>query len=271
MIDCVSIVDELKNNIKKEVSQLHQKPYLAIIQVGNNPASNRYVKGKLKDCEEVGIKAELIKLSENVTDNDIRNKIINLNMNDSVHGIILQLPLPDHLKKYEDKLTNLIDKNKDVDGFRSDSSFIPCTPLGVLTLLDQLNVNLANKRVTLVGYGKLVNRPLCNLLSDRGATVTICRSHTSVEDKNFYCRNSDIIITATGKRNLITKDCLSLYRSIIIIDCGITVENGKQYGDCDEEIYSLNTLTTPRIKGMGLFTRVALLQNTLKAYKERLN
>lgn len=267
MIDCVSIVNEIKEDIKKEISEFERSPCLAIIQVGDNPASNNYIKGKLKDCEEVGIKTKLIKLPDNVDDNTIRNKIINLNINEFVDGIILQLPLPDHLKKYEHALTNLIHIRKDVDGFRSNSSFIPCTPLGVLTLLDKLNVNLKGKRVTLVGYGNLVNKPLFNLISDKGATVTVCRSHTSKEDRDFYCRNSDIIITATGKRNLITRDSLCLYKNQVIIDCGITVEDGKQYGDCAEEVYGVVNLCTPRIKGMGLFTRVSLLQNTVKAYK----
>lgn len=267
MIDCVSIVDEIKEDIKKEILKFKRSPYLVIIQVGDNPASNNYIKGKLKDCEEVGIETELIKMPEDTGYATIRNKIINLNMNESVDGIILQLPLPDRIKEFDVGLTHLIDIHKDVDGFRSDSSFISCTPLGVLTLLDKLNVNLKGKKVTLVGYGNLVNKPLFNLISDKGATVTVCRSHTSKEDRDFYCRNSDIIITATGKRNLITRNSLCLYKNQIIIDCGITVEDGKQYGDCYEEIYNIVNLCTPRIKGMGLFTRVSLLQNTVKAYK----
>ena len=109
MIDCISIVNEIKENIKKEISEFERSPCLAIIQIGDNPASNNYIKGKLKDCKEVGIKAELIKLPDSIDNNTIRNKIINLNINDSVDGIILQLPLPDHLKKYEHELTNLID------------------------------------------------------------------------------------------------------------------------------------------------------------------
>ena len=270
MIDCVSIVNEIKEDIRKEISEFERSPCLAIIQVGDNPASNNYIKGKLKDCEEVGIKTELIKFPDSIDNNTIRNKIINLNINDSIDGIILQLPLPDHLKKYEHELTNLIDISKDVDGFKPDSSFIPCTPLGVITLLNKLNVNLKGKRVTLVGYGNLVNKPLLNLISDKGATVTICRSSTPKEYRDFYCRNSDIIITATGKRNLITRDSLTLYREQIIIDCGITVENGKQYGDCAEEVYDVVNLCTPRIKGMGLFTRISLLQNPVKSYKERM-
>lgn len=268
MINCEQIVNKLKYQLKEEIKQFSRSPYLAIIQVGDNPASNNYIKGKLKDCEEVGIKAELIKFDDSVGTNTIRNKIINLNMNDGVDGIILQLPLPNVLKEYESSLTDLIDSQKDVDGFNQNSPFTPCTPLGVLTLLNELNIDLINKNVTLVGYGKLVNKPLCNLLSDKGANVTICRSRTSRLNLVKFIMDSDIIITATGKRNMIKPYYLPIEKKdLIIIDCGINVENGKQYGDCDIGVYDLINLCTPRIKGMGLFTRLSLLQNTVKAYK----
>lgn len=270
MINCEQIVNNLKYQLKEEIKQLKKSPCLAIIQVGDNPASNSYIKGKLKDCEEVGIKSKLIKLDDSVGTNTIRNKIINLNMDDSVDGIILQLPLPNVLNKYESSLTSLIDPQKDVDGFNQNSPFTPCTPLGVLTLLDQLNVDLTNKNITLIGYGKLVNKPLCNLLSDKGANVSICRSHTSRLNLVRFIMNSDIIITATGKRNMIKPYYLPIEKKdFILIDCGINVENGKQYGDCDIGVYNLIDLCTPRIKGMGLFTRLSLLQNTVKAYKMR--
>ena len=270
MINCEEITTKIKNNIKNEIENLNIKPHLAIIQVGDNPVSNNYIKGKIKDCNEVGIEPELIKLPENITHLELGSIIIDLNNSDEVHGIIMQLPLPESLQPYEQNLIEMISIKKDVDGFRQDSSFIPCTPLGVMTLLDELNIDPKGKRVTLVGYGNLVNKPLFNLISDKGATVTVCRSSTSKEDRDFYCRNSDIIITATGKRNLITRDSLCLYKNQIIIDCGITIEDGKQYGDCAEDIYNVVNLCTPRIKGMGLFTRVSLLQNTVKAYKERM-
>ena len=266
MINCEEIVSRLKNNIKNEIETLNIKPHLAIIQVGDNPASNNYIKGKLKDCNEVGIEAELIKLPENISHLELGSIIIDLNNSDEIHGIILQLPLPETLQQYEQDLIDLISIKKDVDGFRKESSFISCTPLGVLTLLNELDVDLTGKTITLVGYGKLVNRPLCNLLSDKGATVIICRSHTPEQVLGNCVSMSDIVITATGKRNLIKADYINKNNPPIIIDCGITIENGKQYGDCSEEIYNIVDLCTPKVKGMGLFTRVSLLQNTIKAY-----
>lgn len=271
MIDCAAIVNDIKADIKNEVSHFSRKPCLAIIQVGNDPASKNYVKGKISDCEEVGIETRLMKLPEDSTRIVIELIIYDLNNDPIVDGIILQLPLPDHLKKYEDELTSLIETSKDVDGFKDESHFIPCTPMGVMTLLDRLNIDLKGKNVALVGYGRLVGKPLFKYLINKKATVTVCRSHTSKEDRDFYCRNSDIIITAVGKRNLITRDSLCLYKNQIIIDCGITVEDGKQYGDCAEEVYNVVNLCTPRIKGMGLFTRVSLLQNTVKSYKIKFN
>lgn len=271
MIDCTVIVNDIKADIKNEVSHFSRKPCLAIIQVGNDPASKNYVKGKISDCEEVGIETRLMKLPEDSTRIVIELIIYDLNNDPIVDGIILQLPLPDHLKKYEDELTSLIETSKDVDGFKDESHFIPCTPMGVMTLLDRLNIDLKGKNVALVGYGRLVGKPLFKYLINKKATVTVCRSHTSKEDRDFYCRNSDIIITAVGKRNLITRDSLCLYKNQIIIDCGITVEDCKQYGDCAEEVYNVVNLCTPRVKGMGLFTRVSLLQNTIKAYKIKFN
>ena len=271
MIDCAAIVNDIKADIKNEVSHFSRKPCLAIIQVGNDPASKNYVKGKISDCEEVGIETRLMKLPEDSTRIVIELIIYDLNNDPIVDGIILQLPLPDHLKKYEDELTSLIETSKDVDGFKDESHFIPCTPMGVMTLLDRLNIDLKGKNVALVGYGRLVGKPLFKYLINKKATVTVCRSHTSKEDRDFYCRNSDIIITAVGKRNLITRDSLCLYKNQIIIDCGITVEDCKQYGDCAEEVYNVVNLCTPRVKGMGLFTRVSLLQNTIKAYKIKFN
>lgn len=271
MIDCVSITNRLKKEIKEEVSKFKRKPCLAIIQVGNDSASKNYVKGKISDCEEVGIETRLMNLQADSTRTVVELVINELNSDSLIDGIILQLPLPEHLRDYEDELTSLIKISKDVDGFHKDSPFIPCTPMGVMTLLDKLHIDLEGKSVALVGYGKLVGKPLFKFLMNKKATVTVCRSYTSKEDRDFYCRNSDIIITAVGKRNLITRDSLCLYKNQIIIDCGITVEDCKQYGDCAEEVYNVVNLCTPRVKGMGLFTRVSLLQNTIKAYKIKFN
>ena len=266
MINCKEIANEIKQELKQELNKLSDAPRLAIIQVGDNAASNRYVKGKIADCEEVGIIPTLFKMEENIREDQIIDLIEDLNNNNGVHGIIVQLPLPPHLN--EEKVIHAIAPNKDVDGFVPDSPFTPCTPLGVLTLLDRLGVDVKGKMITLVGYGKLVNKPLFPILSDMGATVCVCRSNTPNRTLEFLCRNSDIIISATGKHGIINEECFWFDYERIIIDCGIQVIDGKQYGDCSEEVYDLVDLVTPRVGGMGLMTRVCLLKNVIEAYKK---
>lgn len=266
MINCKQIANEIKEELKQRLNNNLNDvtPRLAIVQVGDNPASNNYVKGKIKDCEEIGIIPSLFKLSEDVSEEKVLELIRSLNDNMYVHGIIVQLPLPPHLN--EEKITNEVIAKKDVDGFKADSPFTPCTPLGVLTLLDRLGINVDGKLITLVGYGKLVNKPLMQLLSDKGATMCVCRSHTTPLDKQFLCRNSSIVISATGKHGIINEHCV--HNDTIIIDCGIQVINGKQYGDCAEMVYEIADKVTPRVGGMGLMTRVGLMQNVIEAYEK---
>lgn len=269
MINCEAIVNEIKEELKEEVSKFETKPCLSIVQVGDDPASNKYISGKLKDCKEIGVETKLIKLPEDASFIEVGNVILELNNNEFIHGIILQLPLPEHLSKHEKELSSMISIHKDVDGFREESKYIPCTPKGVLTLLKRIEVDdLEDMNITLIGYGKLVNRPLFKLLSDMGANVTVCRSHVSKQNLRYFCLNSDIIITAVGKRNLLTRDMVRTDH--VIIDCGITVENGKQYGDCSEDVYDITKLCTPRVKGIGLFTRISLIENTIAAFKENI-
>lgn len=266
MIDCKKIVNEMKEDLKSRVKTFQEitktKPGLAIIQVGDNPASNRYVNGKLNDCYEVGIEATLYKLEQDSTEKDIISKIVECNRDDDIHGIIVQLPLPNHIDP--DRVLGWIDKNKDVDGFHSEL-FIPCTPKGVLTLCEKLDVKFKNKTVTFVGYGKLVNRPLYSLISEKGATCVVCRSHTSQQLMETLCRLSDIVISSVGKHGLITTECISGVKPQLIIDCGIEVIDGKQYGDCSEDVYEEIDTVTPRVNGIGLLTRVSLLENVCKA------
>lgn len=267
MIDCKKIAEEIKQELKQELDKVVDKPRLAIIQVGDNPASNRYVKGKIADCKEIGIDAELFKFASEVSEDDVLKVIGYLNRNIGVHGIIVQLPLPKHLN--EEKILQRIARKKDVDGFTKDSPFTPCTPLGVLTLLEKLNVDVKGKMITLVGYGKLVNKPLFPILSDMGATVAVCRSNTDLYLLQKLCKMSEIIISAVGKHGVIDDYCI--WDETIVIDCGIEIIDGKQYGDCDLGVYDLIENVTPRISGMGLMTRVALMMNVVKAYKEQTN
>lgn len=265
MINCKQIANEIKEELKQRLKDNLNDvtPRLAIVQVGDNPASNNYVKGKIKDCEEIGIIPSLFKLSEDVSEEKVLELIRSLNDNMYVHGIIVQLPLPKHLN--EERILQSIDPKKDVDGFIPNSPFTPCTPLGVLTLLERMGVNVRGKMVTLVGYGKLVNRPLFPILSDMGATVAVCRSNTKDIDLENLCWDSEIIITAVGKHAIIKSRYIN---NQIVIDCGIEIIDGKQYGDCSEVIYKLIDNVTPRVGGMGLMTRAALMMNVIEAYEK---
>lgn len=264
MIDCKSIAAEIKRELKQELEKSAGQPRLAIIQVGNNEASNRYVAGKMKDCEEVGIASCIFRYQESDSEETILKEIQYLNERVDVHGIIVQLPLPKHMD--EQKIVQSIDPKKDVDGFTSESKFTPCTPLGVLTLLDKMGVDVKGKMITLVGYGKLVNKPLFPILSDMGATVCVCRSNTRAIDLEILGCFSDIIITAVGKHGIIRGDYL--LDTHIVIDCGIEVIDGRQHGDCEESVYNVVSRVTPRIGGMGLMTRAALMMNVVEAWRE---
>lgn len=266
MIDCKKIAEEIKQELKQELDKVAGKPRLAIIQVGDNEASNRYVRGKRKDCAEVGIVTCPFRYRDDVNEETIIKEIEYLNERKDVHGIIVQLPLPKHLN--EEKILQSIDPKKDVDGFTKDSPFTPCTPSGVLTLLEKMGVDVKGRMITLVGYGKLVNKPLFPILSDMGATVAVCRSNTSEQDLSFLCWDSDIVISAVGKHGIL--DSCSIDMGTIVIDCGIEIIEGKQYGDCHEELYDRVSTITPRIGGMGLMTRAALMMNVVKAWKEQI-
>lgn len=267
MIDCKKIAEEIKKELKQELDTDAFKPRLAIIQVGDNEASNRYLRGKRKDCEEVGIFACTSKYSDDVSEDEIIKEIKHLNWKKDVHGIIVQLPLPKHLN--EERILQSIAPHKDVDGFTPNSPFTPCTPLGVLTLLDKMNVDVKGKMITLIGYGKLVNKPLFPILSDMGSTVAVCRSNTKEETMQMLCNLSDVIISAVGKHGVVDRHCLYGCKQTII-DCGIEIIDGKQYGDCTEMVYEMVDNVTPRIGGMGLMTRVALMMNVVKAWKEQI-
>lgn len=278
MIDCESMVREIKSKIKKEIEDKKIQPILSIIQIGDNQASNKYIKSKLNSCEEVGIKTILYKLDENIEQYKVLSLIDELNYDTNINGIIVQLPLPAHLDEHI--IVNSISRDKDVDGFRYDSPFIPCTPKGIITILNNMNIDLKGKEIVLVGYGKLVNRPLANILSDKGAIITVCRSSTTKGQLFRHCKESDIIITAVGKNGIINKYCFNRpfkdFDQPIVIDCGIEIlktvdKNGnikyKQFGDCDMNLYDYIDNITPRIKGTGIMTVVSLMENTMEAYR----
>lgn len=255
-------MQEIKEYVKIKKEELKNalgdagKYTLAIVQVGDNPASNSYVKGKLKDCDEVGINHILCKLDENITQEQLDKCIKKLNKSSVIDGIIVQLPLPKNLSVNLD----LIDKSKDVDGFKINSEFDPCTPLGILNYLKDNNVNLDGMNAVVIGRSEIVGKPMARLLMKNNATVTICHSHT--KNISMYTKNADLIIVATGHINTLTADMVGDNKPIVI-DVGINRKDGKLCGDCDyENLKDKCSYISPVPGGVGLLTRLTLLKNT---------
>lgn len=262
IIDCKSIAQDIKDKIKNIIAEDNYAPILHIYQVGDNPASNAYIRGKLRDCEEVGIEAELIKLPEETTEDGLKDKIQEDYNYENADGIIVQLPLPKHINP-----KNIcIPDELDVDGFNSTSPFQPCTPLGVMKIFDSIGYNLDGKNVLVCGQSDIVGRPLVDMLIKRHCNViSVNSTGTPMKDTALEMRMVDVVISAVGKRNFITTRGLD--RVEVCIDVGINYdENGKQHGDCADAVYKMEDIkVTPRIGGVGLMTRVMLLYNVCVA------
>lgn len=262
IIDCKSIAQDIKNKIKNIIAEDDYAPILHIYQVGDNPASNAYIRGKLRDCEEVGIEVELIKLPENITEDGLNDKIQEDYNYENVDGIIVQLPLPKHINPKNIYIPDELD----VDGFNSTSKFQPCTPLGVMKIFDSIGYNLDGKNVLVCGQSSIVGRPLVDMLIKRHCNVISVNSSGSFMKCTALATDMvDVIISAVGKRNFITP--LGIDRVEVCIDVGINYdENGKQHGDCSDAVYNMDGIkVTPRIGGVGLMTRAMLLYNVCVA------
>lgn len=226
--------------------------------MGNNEVSNRYIKNKKRDCEEVGIKFEWYYYPEEITTENLKTEIQDLMP--YADGLIVQMPLPSHIDVSAIKLA--IDPIKDVDGFHPMSLYKPCTPLGIINYLTKgCKYNLEGKNVVIFGRSDIVGKPLAQMLTDANATVTLC--HSKSKDKYQYIKNADLVVSAVGKAGFL--NCYSIY--VPVIDVGINIDkNGKLIGDC---INTENRDVTPVPGGVGLLTRVALLENTLLAAQLR--
>ena len=261
------ILDELKN----EVDNLSLKPSMVVIQVGNNEASNVYIKQKEKMAEYVGYKFRHIKLDESIKQNELLKIIDELNNDKNVHGIIVQMPLPSEINT--DVIQNAILPIKDIDGLSDENtgalvhnhdSLYSCTPLGVMELLDRYNIDLVGKHVVVVGKSNLVGKPLAIMLENRESTVTVC--HSKTKDLQKYTSLADILIVATGNPKLITDDMVK--ENAIVIDVGITRTDSGLCGDVDFDNVSKKTsYITPVPGGVGPMTVAMLGKNLLKAYK----
>jgi methylenetetrahydrofolate dehydrogenase (NADP+)/methenyltetrahydrofolate cyclohydrolase len=276
----------VKENLKKEIAKIadNRPPHLAAILIGNNGASETYVASKIKNCEETGFKSTLIRMQGDCTEASLITEIEKLNNDDSVDGILVQLPLPGHID--ENKIINLITPEKDVDGFSPVSmgnltlgnpSFIPATPYGIMLMLEHYNIETKGKHAVIIGRSNIVGRPMSILLSQSGkygdCTVTVCHSRT----KNIkeICLQADIIVAAIGKPGFVTADMVN--PGAIVIDVGITrvPDSTKKSGfaikgDVDfDAVAPLSSYITPVPGGVGLMTIAALLKNTFNAYKNR--
>lgn len=262
IIDCKSIAQDIKDKIKNIIAEADYTPVLHIYQVGDNPASNAYIRGKLRDCEEVGIEVELIKLPENITEDELNNKILEDYNWEYVDGIIVQLPLPKHINPKNICIPDAVD----VDGFNSTSKFQPCTPLGVMKIFDSIGYDLDGKNVLVCGQSDIVGRPLVNMLIKRRCNViSVNSTGSAMKATAIGFGIVNVIISAVGKRDFIST--FDLFDTDVCIDVGINYdENGKQHGDCTDAVYDMKDVkVTPRIGGVGLMTRAMLLYNVCVA------
>lgn len=274
-IDGKLISAKIKDELKTEIKTYMIKPCLAVIQIGNDESSNVYIKAKEKACNEVGIYFKHIKFDETSREIEIINKIIELNNDEYVHGILLQLPLPP--KFNEEKLINYIARNKDIDGltdinigklFNGKKCLVSCTPQGIIQLLKETNTEISGKNVVIVGRSRLVGKPLISLFLNYDATVTVC--HSKTQDLKKYTQNADILVVAAGQKHLITSDMIK--EGSVIIDVGINKVDGKLYGDVDyENVKNKASLITPVPGGVGPMTVAMLLKNVNMVYKTMTN
>lgn len=275
IIDGNQIAKELKNKIAKEIKSFDSKPGLAVILVGDDPASEVYVRNKEMACIKAGFHSEKITKSSDISEQELLDEIERLNNDSKIDGILVQLPLPSHIDS--NKVIESISAKKDVDGFCSENignltqnvhSLRPCTPKGVITMLDYIGVNLSGKDCVVIGSSNIVGRPMAIELLNKGATVTICNSKT--KDVKSKTQIADIIVAGVGVPKLVKSDWIK--EGAIVIDVGINrMENGKLCGDVDYDAVKLKaSAITPVPGGVGPMTIATLLENTLQAYKEKI-
>lgn len=275
LLDGKKLSIKIKEQLKKEVAKLKEKgviPGLAVILVGNDPASQTYVKMKKNACNEIGIYSVVHEFPETITQKELISTIDMINENPNIHGLLIQLPLPKHIDTT--KILERVSPKKDVDGFHPYNmgrlvegldTFAPCTPLGVMELFKEYNINVKGKDVCIVGASNIVGKPMWALLLNEFATVDIC--HIETKDLKSHTLRADIVIVGVGKVNLITQDMIK--EGAIVVDIGINrLENGKLVGDVDfENVSKKASFITPVPGGVGPMTIAMLLKNTIKAAK----
>ena len=278
-IDGKAFSQVILEKIREEHNQLKEKygkqAGLAVVIVGNNPASQVYVRNKMKACENVGFYSENIELDENISEEELLQEIDKLNKNDRINGILVQLPLPSHINEL--KIIDSISPEKDVDGFHvanigkmvigDETGFLSCTPYGIMQLLEEYKIEIAGKDAVIIGRSNIVGKPMALMLIQKGATVQVCNSRT--KDLRKKLNDADIIIVAAGVPKLLKKE--DVKEGAVVIDVGINRVDGKICGDVDyEEVAERASYITPVPGGVGPMTIASLIKNTFKSYKTSL-
>ena len=275
IIDGKKLAKEIREKLKIRCDDLKKsgiQPKLAVVLIGNDKPSQIYVKNKSKACEEIGIKFEEYLLDENITQKELINLIEKLNKDNTIHGILLQSPIPEQLDINE--AFRKISPEKDVDGFNpvnvgklvlNQDTFVSCTPYGIMKMFEAYNIDLTGKNVTIIGRSNIVGKPLIQCCLNKNATVTIC--HSKTKELKEHTKKADILIVAIGKSKFITEDMVK--KDAIVIDVGINRdENGKLTGDVDfENVEKKASFITPVPGGVGPMTIAMLMNNVLKATK----
>jgi methylenetetrahydrofolate dehydrogenase (NADP+) / methenyltetrahydrofolate cyclohydrolase len=274
IIDGKTIAKELRSELKIEVAKLKEKgliPGLAVVLVGNHPASESYVKGKIRASEEVGINSQLIRRESSISERELLELIETLNADPAIHGILVQLPLPDHINP--DKVIATISPAKDVDGFTpvnvgnmviGQEALLPCTPHGIMHLLQRSGVPIAGKHAVVVGRSNIVGKPISLLLQRADATVTMCHSRTA--DLASHTKQADIVIAAVGRPEMLTAEHVK--PGAVVIDVGVNRHEGKLVGDVKfDEVKEIASAITPVPGGVGPMTIAMLMRNTVEAAK----
>ena len=278
IIDGKALSDKILKEIENEHSELQakvgRKAGLAVIIVGENPASQIYVRNKIRTCERVGFHSETIRLDEHITEENLLLEIEKLNNDNNIDGILVQLPIPKHINEL--KVINAISAEKDVDGFHTtniakmmigdETGFLPCTPAGVIQMFEEYNIDLEGKDVLVIGQSNIVGKPMTLLLINKRATVQVCNSKTKNLPEKL--QKADVVVAAAGSPKLVKGS--DVKEGVVVIDIGINRVNGKICGDVDfEEVSQKASYITPVPGGVGPMTIAMLIKNTFKSYKQK--
>ena len=278
IIDGKALSDKILKEIENEHSELQakvgRKAGLAVIIVGENPASQIYVRNKIRACERVGFHSETIRLDENITEENLLLEIEKLNNDNNIDGILVQLPIPKHINEL--KVINAISAEKDVDGFHTtnigkmmigdETGFLPCTPAGVIQMFEEYNIDLEGKDVLVIGQSNIVGKPMTLLLIKKRATVQVCNSKT--KNLSEKLQKADVVVAAAGSPKLVKGS--DVKEGVVVIDIGINRVDGKICGDVDfEEVSQKASYITPVPGGVGPMTIAMLIKNTFKSYKQK--